>query len=103
MDPFKENELFMYFKNKHEMILTGKEIREIEKKIRENDEPEMDMKIISYRVTNVVAFLVIVLIAYDMAIRVLVSIFVVYNLAHIGYGLYLNRRSRKKSNKSSVS
>lgn len=105
MDPFIENDLFKYFHKKHDLILTGKEIEDIVKKCKKEDtviDRMIEEKILQYRVINLVVLLVVVLIAYDMAIRVILGIFVLYNLLHVIYGLVKTRKANRPTRKKNV-
>lgn len=99
-----KNKLFDFFREKHDLLLTGAEIEEIIKKIdKDNDKHYLRLvqnKINTYRFINVVllSFLnfILPLIFPSIAITTVVWLFIIYNLVHLLINSIKDRKDARK-------
>lgn len=98
-----KNKLFDYFKDQHDLLLTGNEIDEIINKIQNADNNHltvlMQNKISLYRFINVVVFTLLNLLLPNKAISVIVWLFIGYNIVHIIINYIKNKKYARRQNR----
>lgn len=87
MTEHDNNKLFDFFKDEHDLLLTGKEIDEIVKKITKKDDNHyqraMQYKINMYRLINIVILFCLNILLPEKGMTYVVWLFIAYNVIHL--------------------